>query len=172
MSSDLIAIALAQLNPTLGDFSGNLLRARTARKSAAAGGADVILFNELFICGYPPEDLVLKPAFVNAAMATTEELAKDTADGGPAMLVGTPWRKDGAVHNAVALLDGGAVQAVTFKTDLPNYGFMAQSNIRSLLHLVHELDAAFPSAVRTLWTESGENFAQRLQEALEHSARQ
>lgn len=56
--------------------------------------------------------------------------------------------------------------------DLPNYIFMAQSNIRSLLHLVHELDAAFPSAIRSLWTESGENFAQRLQEALEDSAGQ
>src|SRR5690242_13829134 len=121
MAPDRFSIALAQLNPVLGDFSGNVFRARMARKKALHAGADLILFSELFVSGYPPEDLVLKPAFQDAAMAAIHELAKDTADGGPAMLVGTPWRKDGAVYNAVALLDKGALQAITFKTDLPNY---------------------------------------------------
>jgi NAD+ synthase len=129
MAPDRFRIALAQLNPTLGDFPGNLLRARTARKKAEAAGADLILFSELFICGYPPEDLVLKPAFQDAAMATIHELAKDTADVGPAMLVGTPWRMDGHVYNAVALLDAGSVQATTFKTDLPNYGVFDEKRV-------------------------------------------
>ena len=127
--ADRFSIGLAQLNPVLGDFPGNLFRARTARKKAHQAGADLILFSELFISGYPPEDLVLKPAFQDAAMATIHELAKDTADGGPAMLVGTPWRKDGAVYNAVALLDGGVVQATTFKTDLPNYGVFDEKRV-------------------------------------------
>ena len=60
--TDRLAIALAQLNPTMGDIPGNLARARAARAEAAAAGADIVLFGELFITGYPPEDLVLKPA--------------------------------------------------------------------------------------------------------------
>ena len=60
---------------------------------------------ELFICGYPPEDLVLKPAFQAACRAAIEELARETADGGPAMLIGTPWVEDGKLYNACALLD-------------------------------------------------------------------
>jgi NAD+ synthase len=78
----LYRIALAQLNPVMGDIAGNLARARAARASAA--GADVILFSELFIVGYSPEDLVLKPALQDDARAAVEELARDTQDGGPA----------------------------------------------------------------------------------------
>src|SRR5215469_6241001 len=129
MALDQLCIALAQLNPVLGDFPGNMGRARTARASAANGGADLVLFSELFITGYPPEDLVLKAAFQQAAMAAVEELAKDTADGGPAVLIGTPWVKDGALHNAVALLDKGEVQAVTFKSNLPNYGVFDEKRV-------------------------------------------
>src|SRR2546423_15665328 len=103
MAPDRFFIALAQLNPVLGDFPGNLFRARMAHKKAHHAGANLILFSELFISGYPPEDLVLKPAFQDAAMAAIHDLAKDTADGGPAMLVGTPGGKDDAVFNAVAL---------------------------------------------------------------------
>jgi NAD+ synthase len=129
MASDSFSIALAQLNPVLGDFSGNVFRARTARDKANEAGADLILFSELYIAGYPPEDLVLKPAFQQAAMAAVEELAKDTADGGPAVLVGSPWRKDGVSYNAVALLDRGAVQALTFKNNLPNYGVFDEKRV-------------------------------------------
>ena len=57
--------------------------------------------------GYPPEDLVLKPAFQAACRAAVESLARETADGGPAMIIGTPWVEDGKLYNAVALLDGG-----------------------------------------------------------------
>src|ERR1041385_3021807 len=96
---DRFRIALAQLNPVIGDITGNLARARAARK--ASSGADVILFSELFIVGYSPEDLVLKPALQEDARTAVEELARDTADGGPAVLMGTPWMEEGKLHNAM-----------------------------------------------------------------------
>src|SRR6202158_6248371 len=89
--ADRLAIAVAQLNPTVGDISGNLECARKARMRAVRDGADVIVFSELFIAGYPPEDLVLKPAVQAACRSAIEALARDTADNGPAVLVGTPW---------------------------------------------------------------------------------
>ena len=115
-------LAVAQLNPVLGDVTGNLELARRARAEAAGQGADLILFSELFLSGYPPEDLVLKPAFVAACREALEALALDTADGGPGVLIGLPWREGDKLHNAVALLDGGRVGGVRFKVDLPNYG--------------------------------------------------
>ena len=90
-----LAIALAQLNPTVGDIAGNAEKVRRARAEAAAGGADIVLFSELFLAGYPPEDLVLKPAFLAACRAAIEALARETADGGPALIVGTPWVEAG-----------------------------------------------------------------------------
>src|ERR1700743_79783 len=126
---DRYRIALAQLNPVMGDIAGNLKRAREAR--ARAVGADVILFSELFIVGYSPEDLVLKPALQQEARAAIEELAKDTADDGPAVLIGAPWAEHGELYNAVALLDDGKIQAVTFKYELPNYGVFDEKRVFS-----------------------------------------
>src|SRR5688572_19664849 len=120
--ADTLAIAVAQLNPTVGDIDGNAAKARGARQQAARDGADLVAFTELFICGYPPEDLVLKPALQAACRAKIEELARDTADGGPAMLIGTPWLAAGKLYNACCLLDGGAIAAVRLKVNLPNYG--------------------------------------------------
>jgi len=119
-------IALAQLNPVMGDIAGNLERARAAR--AQAPDADVILFTELFITAYPPEDLVLKPALQDDARAAVEELAKDTTTG-PAILIGAPWREDGKLYNAMLLLDGGKVAAITRKVDLPNYGVFDEKRL-------------------------------------------
>ncbi|MBA2588102.1 MAG: NAD+ synthase [Alphaproteobacteria bacterium] len=124
---DVFRIALAQLNPVMGDIAGNLARARGAR--AKAGNADVILFSELFIVGYSPEDLVLKPALQADARAAVEELARDTADGGPAILIGTPWVEHTEIYNAVALLDGGKVQRLTYKYELPNYGVFDEKRV-------------------------------------------
>ena len=89
------AVTLAQLNPTVGDIDSNAAKVRTARARATADGADLVLAPELFIAGYPPEDLVQKPAFQAACRAAIEARARETADGGPAMLVGTPWVEDG-----------------------------------------------------------------------------
>ena len=115
-------IALAQRNPTVGDIAGNCALVRAARAEAAESGADLIVFSELFITGYPPEDLILKPMFQAAAEAAAEELAKETADGGPAILLGTPWRVDGKLYNAVLLMKDGEIAARRYKYALPNYG--------------------------------------------------
>jgi NAD+ synthase len=124
-----LAIAVAQLNPIVGDVSGNLERARIARAEAARDGADIVAFSELFIAGYPPEDLVLKPAFQAACRAAVEALARETGDGGPAVLVGTPWVEDGKLHNAYALLSGGRIEANRFKVNLPNYGVFDEKRV-------------------------------------------
>ena len=72
---------------------------------------------------------MLKPAFQEACRAACEELARDTADGGPAALVGLPWIEDGKLYNAMALLDGGRIEAVRFKVDLPNYGVFDEKRV-------------------------------------------
>lgn len=124
---DRLTIAVAQLNPTLGDIAGNLALARKVR--ATCGHADLLVFPELFLVGYPPEDLVLRPAFQASAREALEALARDTADGGPGVLVGLPWREGPALHNAVAYLDHGLIQAVRFKVDLPNYGVFDEKRV-------------------------------------------
>ena len=124
-----LKIALAQLNPVVGDLAGNAAKVRETRGDAAARGADLIVFSELFITGYPPEDLVRKPAFAAAARARIEALAAETADGGPGVLVGTIWHEEGKLYNAVTLLDGGRVQATRFKVDLPNYGVFDEKRV-------------------------------------------
>ena len=127
--ADSLAIALAQLNPTVGDVAGNAEKVRRARAEAAAKGADVVAFPELFIAGYPPEDLVLKPAFQAACRAAIEALARETADGGPAILIGTPWLEGGKLFNAVALADRGRITNLQFKVDLPNYGVFDEKRV-------------------------------------------
>jgi NAD+ synthase len=124
--TDRLVIALAQLNPTIGGIQANLAKARAARLDAT--GADLVLFSELFICGYPPEDLVLRPSFVARCRAAVEELALETTSG-PAVLMGTPWSEGGKVYNAVALLNGGKIEALRFKHDLPNYGVFDEKRV-------------------------------------------
>src|SRR6476660_7352945 len=123
------SITLAQLNPTVGDVEGNAAKSRTARARARADGADLLVLPELFIAGYPPEDLVLKPALQAACRAAVEELAREIADGGPAVLIGTPWVEDGKLHNACALLDHGRIAALRFKANLPNYGVFDEKRL-------------------------------------------
>ncbi|MDH4981719.1 NAD+ synthase [Hyphomicrobium sp. D-2] len=123
-----LKIALAQANATVGDIDGNIDAMRRMRERAAGMGADVVVFPELFVTGYPPEDLVLKPAFVAAAKHSVEQFAASMGDG-PAVLTGTVWPHEGKVYNAVVLIDNGAVEAVRFKVDLPNYGVFDEKRV-------------------------------------------
>jgi NAD+ synthase len=124
--TDKLAIAVAQLNSTVGDIAGNVEKVKRARSASA--GADLVVFPELFIAGYPPEDLVLKPAFQAACRAAIEALARETMSG-PALLVGTPWLDGDQLYNAVALLDGGTIAALRYKVDLPNYGVFDEKRV-------------------------------------------
>jgi NAD+ synthase len=126
---DRFAIAVAQLNPVVGDVTGNLRRAREARAQAFRDGADVVAFSELFISGYPPEDLVLKPAFQAACRAAVETLARETSDDGPGVLIGTPWVENKKLYNAYAFLTGGRIEAIRYKVDLPNYGVFDEKRV-------------------------------------------
>jgi NAD+ synthase len=127
--TDSFKLALAQLNPLVGDIDGNLEKARAARAQAAGVGADLIAFTELYLTGYPIEDLVLKPALQRAARVACEEFALDTGDGGPAVLIGLPWGEPPFVYNAVALLDRGRIETVRYKNNLPNYGVFDEKRV-------------------------------------------
>lgn len=124
--TDNLVIALAQLNPTVGAIEANLAKARRARSEAAT--ADLVLFPELFLCGYPPEDLVLRPSFVAACKTAAESLAAETISG-PAVLLGLPWRENDKLYNAVALLANGKIETLRFKHDLPNYGVFDEKRV-------------------------------------------
>ncbi len=128
MSTDVLKIALAQLNPTLGDLAGNAAKLQSAHAEATATGADLVVFPELFICGYPPEDLVRKPAFAAACRRSVETLAPTLA-GGAAALVGTVWPEGDKVYNAVALIEDGRITGVRYKVDLPNYGVFDEKRV-------------------------------------------
>ncbi len=124
-----LAIGLAQLNAVVGGLDTNADAILAAR--AAAPGADLLVTPELSVVGYPPEDLVLKPALVEAARARIDRLAAATADGGPALLVGAPLAENGRLFNAFFLLDGGVIAGVTRKHDLPNYGTFDEKRVFS-----------------------------------------
>jgi NAD+ synthase len=127
-----LSIALAQLNPIVGDVSGNAALVRSARDRAAALGADLVVCSELALVGYPPEDLVLRPALVEAAADALRELAAESSGGGtgsvPGLVVGLPWAEDGRVHNAVALVADGRLE-LRFKHELPNYGVFDEKRV-------------------------------------------
>jgi len=120
--TDRLRIALAQINPHEGALDANADRIRRARAEAAAAGADLLVTPEFSIAGYPPEDLVLKPAFQTMCDAEIAALAAETADGGPGMVVGGPWLDGERLHNALYVLDGGRILARRAKHELPNYG--------------------------------------------------
>ncbi|MGD9537031.1 MAG: NAD+ synthase [Alphaproteobacteria bacterium] len=120
--SDALTIVMAQIDPVVGDIKGNIEKLRAVRKEAAKLGADLVVTGELSVTGYPPEDLVLKPMFQDAAEKAVRAFAAETADGGPALLAGAPWRENGKLYNAAILLDGGALGGVRLKHALPNYG--------------------------------------------------
>src|SRR3954452_15538107 len=112
-------LALAQLNSTVGDLDGNAAKIASRLEDARAAGADLVLFPELAVTGYPPEDLLLRPGFVRAAEASLAEIARAT--GETVAIVGSPVF-DRDLYNAAAVCAGGEVKALVKKRFLPNYG--------------------------------------------------
>ena len=112
-------LALAQLNVVVGELDGNRERISRAIADSRDAGADVVVFPELAISGYPPEDLLLRPGFLRAARGALEEVARETA--GIVALIGTPWL-DRDLANACAVCADGAIRAIYRKHFLPNYG--------------------------------------------------
>ena len=127
--ADALAIVLAQLNPTVGDLDGNAAALLKVWREAADARADLVVAPELFVSGYPPEDLVKRPGFQGAVAACIEQLADATRGSTTAMLVGAPWRDGDALHNSVLLLADGGVAAVRHKCDLPNYGVFDEKRV-------------------------------------------
>lgn len=119
-----LRIAVAQLNPTVGAIRANTDLVRRAHDEAKSRGADLLVCPELIVSGYPPEDLILRPAYAEACRQAALSLAALTKDG-PGLIIGTPWPSAGhdpRPYNAALLLDGGEVKAVRYKSALPNYG--------------------------------------------------
>jgi NAD+ synthase (glutamine-hydrolysing) len=112
-------IALCQMNATVGDIAGNAARIREGCHAAVAAGAELVLFPELALTGYPPQDLLLRSHFLSDARTALEELARDTRD--IVAIVGFPERA-ADVHNAAAVLAEGAIAGIYRKVHLPNYG--------------------------------------------------
>jgi NAD+ synthase len=124
-----LVIASVQANPTVGDVAGNEAIARAAIAAAAAAGADIAVFSELFLIGYPPEDLALKPAAVLACQQALVRLA-ETTKGACAALMTLPWAgPEGRPCNAVAFIADGEIRGMACKVDLPNYGVFDEKRI-------------------------------------------
>jgi len=124
-----LAFAIAQINPTVGSITANCDKILSMRTDAAAKGADLVIFGELTASGYPPEDLVLKPAFQKKIEQEIGRLVDATSDDGPALLIGAPWPHNGSLYNAVLLLEAGQIAAIRFKHQLPNYGVFDEKRV-------------------------------------------
>ena len=117
-----LAIALAQLNAHVGHVSDNLNAFQQARERSAALGADIIVSPEMFLSGYPCDDLVLRDDFMISVERAIDDLISLSADGGPAMIIGAPYREAGKIYNSAFVIDKGALLARRDKVALPNYG--------------------------------------------------
>jgi len=115
-----IRIALAQYNATVGDLGGNAALMRQSAAAAQSKGADVVVFPEMCLCGYPPEDLLLRPQFLSDVRRTLDQMVLSW--GGPVLLVGFAEQQDGHSHNSLAVIRDGNIEAIYRKGLLPNYG--------------------------------------------------
>jgi len=125
--TDRLTIAFAQLNQCVGDLAGNAKAMLEWRDKAK--DADLVVFPELQLTGYPPEDLVLKPEFVRRSMEEAERLVDSTAGGGPAILFGSIHHEYGLDYNAVLLAEDGQLVARRLKCELPNYGTFDEKRV-------------------------------------------
>jgi len=117
--SDRFRLTIAQLDPTVGDLDGNAAKVRAAWERAKAEGSDFVGFPEMFVTGYQPQDLIMKPAFARHAMRVIDALAADCADG-PPIGIGGPYLDGARLYNAYFVLEDGAVKARLLKHELPN----------------------------------------------------
>ena len=118
--TDRLRIALAQLNPKVGDLTGNLALARGALADAVAAKADILLLSELFLTGYFPDDLLCKPKFVADAMQAARDLAAETAGTNVVLVLPTVWHDKNGLHNTAIVAENGEITATRFKRELPN----------------------------------------------------
>ena len=127
-----LKISLCQINPVMGDLEGNLKKHLKAYAQACVEGADLIIFSELSLVGYPPEDLIFKPSFHVSVQKILEKMKAATKGKEAGILVGVPVRlKEGSVYNAAILIEDGQIIGETFKHHLPNYGvFDEQRNFK------------------------------------------
>jgi len=145
-------LALAQIDTVVGDLDGNRDRILARLEEARSAGADLVLFPELCVTGYPPEDLLLRPAFVRAAEASLRQIAREVR--GTVALVGCPLLEND-LFNACAVLADGEVKAVYRKRFLPNYGVFDEDRYfapgRGLLLLRHDDALIGPTVCEDLW---------------------
>ena len=166
--SENLKIVLAQINPVVGDLSGNRRRIHKAWEFGRSLEADLVVFPELVVSGYPPEDLVLKPEFVEKAMDIVEGLTQATKEG-PGILLTTPWLEGGQLYNGALLADGGIVRGVSCKVELPNYGVFDEKRVFTSPKEIAPIDFRgvligvpicediwFPSVVETLRDKGAE----------------
>ena len=126
--TDSLRIAVAQVNPTVGDVDGNAAMIRDYWRRAAENGADLVVFPELCLSGYPPEDLVEKPFFLDALHAEIDRFVELSRESAAGLLFGTPWRDADRVFNASVLIDRGKL-GVRRKYDLPNYDVFDEKRV-------------------------------------------
>src|SRR3954465_6167037 len=145
-------LALAQINPVVGDLDGNRRLILERLEAARTHGADLILFPELAVTGYPPEDLLLRPGFVRAAESCVEAIARESR--GTTVLVGAP-HFDRDLYNACYVLSGGEVKAVYRKRFLPNYGVFDEDRYfapgRDLILLEHGKTLVGVTVCEDMW---------------------
>ncbi len=121
-------ITLAQLNPTVGDIEGNYKKMIDVWKDAKS---DLVVFPELFLSGYPPEDLVVKPSFLDAIDAAIKRIQTDSKNFKAASIIPAPWRVDGKIYNAAHLIENGKIIASVQKYHLPNYSVFDEMRVFS-----------------------------------------
>ena len=157
-----LRVALAQINPTVGDLAGNSALIRANLKEGKKAGAHVVVFPEMILTGYPVEDLATRPSFQSASIKAVEQLAKDIESDGCGDVVGVIGyldRNNGAPQNAIALIHGGQIKARSAKRHLPNYGVFDEyrnfvSGDGTLVARVHGVDIGF-AICEDIWQEAG-----------------
>src|SRR5436190_20282003 len=145
-------LALRQIKSLVGPLDGNAERIVRRLDAAKAPEADLVLFPELAITGYPPEDLLLRPSFVRAAQATAEEVAR--VAHGVSALIGVPWF-DRDLYNACAVCAAGEIKTLYRKRFLPNYGVFDEDRYfapgRDLVLLEHGGTLVGPTICEDMW---------------------